>query len=240
MNFEMAVKEWKNEDKYNDDFHAACTVMVNATPRLREHRDWVEQHQHGFGDRAFHWIWHLLVGQMPETFRFLEVGVFKGQVLSLINLLTKIERRNADIYGVTTLANTEDTRCKYPEGDYIEWIKEIHKAFDLCLIPLHLIVGRSSEPHVVEQARMRDYHIVYLDGGHDAPDVRQDIINYGPMVKVGGFLVVDDASIGRLRVGGCWPGLEDVAQAVADLIDKNPHYKFLFACGHLNVFQKLP
>lgn len=229
---------WRNDDAYNNEFHARCTKMVDESAPLKEHRDWIEQNQFGFGDRAFHCIWMVLIDQMPSAFSFLEIGVFKGQTISLVALLAKVIEKKATIYGVTTLSNTPDVRCRYPDGDYAGWIRQIHERFQVQQ-PI-LIVGKSNVPAVAHKcAGFAPYDLCYVDASHDYQDVVFDIKTYAPMVKVGGILVMDDASIGRLKVGSCWPGLEDVAKAVKDHLDNDPRFRFLFCVGHLNVFLRV-
>ncbi len=81
------------EEIYRDDaavhlaLFQAFTEAVQQAPDLCRHRDHVEQNALGFGYRAFHWLWKLLVDAMPNRFRFLEIGVYKGQVISLVGLL---------------------------------------------------------------------------------------------------------------------------------------------------------
>lgn len=236
---QACVDAWRNEHDYNNAFHAELTQKVNAHELLKAHRDWTEAHQHGFGDRPFHWIWKLLVDEMPKAFSFLEIGVFKGQTVSLVALLAVESLKVARVYGVTTLQNTPDERCKYPAGDYLGWIKEIHAAFGMSLLLPELFVGKSSEASVVAMARKREpYQIVYVDGSHDYAAVIEDIRHYAPMVAKGGFLVMDDAS-NLLNIGSCWPGLEEVSQAVRDVLEPDPRFKHLLACGHLRVFQRI-
>ncbi len=234
--FQSRVDAWKNEHMHNEALHAAFAENVDALPWLRAHRDFIESAQFGFGDRPFHWLYWLLVQQMPQDFAFLEVGVFKGQVTSLIALCAKQCAKNAVVFGVTTLKNTPDVRCRYPDGDYAKWIAEIHNKFEVPQ-PL-LIVGRSDDPKVIQAVQLRSYDLVLIDGSHDYLDVVHDIENYAKCVKMGCFLLMDDASINRLNVGTCWSGLEDVAQAVKDTLDKDERFKFLMAVGHLNVFVK--
>lgn len=234
--FQHCVDDWRNTDDYNVGFHSELTLLVNKDPVLKAHRDFVESAQFGFGDRAFHWLYWLLVQQMPQDFTFLEVGVFKGQVLSLVALCAKQCAKNATVFGVTTLQPTCDVRCKYPAGDYASWIAEIHNKFSVPQ-PL-LIVGRSDDPKVIQAVQLRSYDLVLIDAGHDYKDVVNDIGNYAGCVKVGGILLMDDSSIGRLNIGSLWPGLEDVAQAVKDTLDKDERFKFLMCCGHLNVFER--
>jgi len=236
---QMCVDLWKNEDAYNDKFHADLTKAVNRDPVLKAHRDWTEANQYGFGDRAFGWVWKMLVDQMPSEFSFLEVGVFKGQILSLVALIAQSSGKIANITGVTTLTNTPDVRCKYPPGDYLGWIHEIYKQFSVPFDHTKLVIGKSADAHVLEHLAHQTFDCVYIDGSHDYADVVADIRNYAPKVKVGGFLIMDDSSIGRINVGSCWSGLEDVARAVKDHLDNDPRFKFLFCVGHLNLFYRL-
>lgn len=240
--FTACVSQWRNEDDYNVAFHASLSKLTDSVPMLKAHRDWVEANQFGFGDRPFHYLWKMLVEQMPQEFAFLEIGVFKGQILSLVELLAKDQGKRAFIYGISPLDNTRDVRCDYPKDDYPKRIREIYQHFGLTMDRTQFIVGRSADPCVVSQAQAIKhipFDLVYIDGSHDYAEVLHDIQAYAPMVKLDGFLVMDDASIGRLNVGSCWPGLEDVAQAVKDALDKDERFKFLLACGHINVFQRI-
>lgn len=237
MSLKTHVAAWENTALHNEALHAAFTENVDATLWLKAHRDYIEANQHGFGDRAFHHLYKLLVDEMPPVFSFLEIGVFKGQVTSLVSLCAKQCGKEALVFGVTTLTNTEDVRCKYPEGDYAAWIKQVHDQFGV--EQPELIVGKSSYPSVVKAVTVHDYDLVLIDGGHDLADVVFDIETYAPCVKVGGYLLMDDASITRLNVGSLWPGLEDVAQAVKDTLDKDERFKFQLCVGHLNLFRRV-
>lgn len=234
--FKSAVDEWRNENDYNNRFHADLATKVNGDSGLKAHRDWVEFNQYGFGDRPFHYVWKMLVDQMPHDFSFLEIGVFKGQVLSLVALLAQREKKDAAIFGITTLTNTPDKRCSYPIGDYLNWIMSIYSKFGL---PWETTLwdGESNEPDVVAEATARIFDIVYIDGGHDYETIAHDLKTYGPRTKPEGFLVIDDSS-NLLNIGSCWPGLEEVSQAVRDILEPDTRFRHLFACGHLRVFQR--
>lgn len=239
LEFQAYANAWQNDNEYNNRFHAELADRVNADPLLKAHRDWVEANQFGFGDRPFHYVWKMLVDQMPQLFSFLEIGVFKGQVVSLIKLLARQTGKDAYVAGVSTLTNTPDKRCKYPQGNYVNWINQIFNAFSLDVNDRFTIVaGKSSDVEAVKQTA-HPWNMIYIDGGHDYADVAFDIKTYAPRVAMGGFLIVDDASINRLNIGSCWPGLEDVSQAVKDHLDNDPRFKFLFACGHINIFQRV-
>jgi len=93
------VAQYQNTRAYHQETVKRFTDYVNATPALKAHRDFVERHVYGFGERSFLWMWKLLVDELPQNFRFLEIGVWKGQILSLIRLLSA----TAEVYGLTRL-----------------------------------------------------------------------------------------------------------------------------------------
>lgn len=238
LEFQVYANAWKNEAEYNNAFHGELTDLVNQDPLLKKHRDWVEQNQHGFGDRPFHWVWKMLVQQMPEIFTFLEIGVFKGQVISLIELVAEVTHRKAYITGISTLTNTADNRCQYPPGNYREWIVQIFNAFNLSLDRVVIVEGKSSDEAVVKKVAPLVFNMIYIDGGHNREDVLFDIQTYAPRVALGGYLIMDDSS-NLLNIGTCWPGLEEVSQVVHEVLEPDPRFKHLFACGHLRVFQRI-
>jgi glycosyltransferase involved in cell wall biosynthesis len=219
-------------------------TLVNSVPFLKMHRDWVVQHRWGYGNRAFHWMWYLLVQQAPKDFKFLEIGVFKGQTISLISLMNKIHRKQGLVYGITPLNNTGDKYSKHPDVDYEEYIQQIYASFELDASDLNIIQGLSQESTVIESAEAEGpYDLMYIDGCHDYPVVVSDLVNYSNMVKVGGYLIVDDASNylnipnGLIRMD--WRGLEDVSNAVRDITEKDERFVHAFAVGHNRVFQRI-
>src|SRR5260221_7964493 len=86
------VAAYRNTAKHNDRLHHQLTAATWDDPLLAAHRRHVEQAQLGFGDPAFHSLWARLLDAAAEKFgdvRALEIGVFKGQVISLWSLLSR-------------------------------------------------------------------------------------------------------------------------------------------------------
>lgn len=244
------------------DGHASLWLdfyhKVNKNPVLKRHRDFVELNDYGFGDRSFHYLWKLLVDQMPDQFSFLEVGVFKGQILSLVPLLARVSNRRCHTYGVTPLTSYRDRNSKYPETNYRQAIEAIFRRFEVPLDDMEIVQGFSTEEEVQRQAADRaPFDIVYLDGCHEYEVVIQDLRNYATQVSPGGFLVVDDASTNlnmpmlpverttllgsmqRTRTNAAYTGHKDVGRAVRELLDPNPDFQHLFAVGHNRVWQRV-
>ena len=218
-------------------------TMVNEYAELKNHRDWVVQNDFGYGNRAFHWMWNLICKELPMDFKFLEIGVFKGQVISLMSLLNKHHKKNGMVYGITPLTNAGDKYSKHPEVDYEDHIQRIYQNFGLDASDLGIIQGFSNDPDIIETAlEIGPFDVVFVDGCHDYDVVVSDIINYGEMLKPGGLMVIDDVSNylnipdGLIRMD--WRGLEDVSNAARDTIEKDANFNELFAVGHNRIWKK--
>src|ERR1700760_4759787 len=103
MTLEDIIETYEDSEMYHSAIKEHFVDCVNQDYALKSHRDWVEQNVFGFGDRAFQWMWKLLVDEMPKEFSFLEVGVFRFQIVSLIRLLADRTNRTVKRYGVTPL-----------------------------------------------------------------------------------------------------------------------------------------
>ena len=103
--------------------------LVNHHPLLKAHRDFVVQYGWGYGNRAFHWLWNILVQHSADDFKFLEIGVFKGQTLSLVSLLNRIYNKKGTVYGITPLSSSGDKYATHPDIDYENAIMTIYGRF---------------------------------------------------------------------------------------------------------------
>jgi cyclopropane fatty-acyl-phospholipid synthase-like methyltransferase len=235
-NIKKEADQWENTIECNKSFVERYEQNVNQAPHLKKHRDFVEKHVYGFGHRSFHWMWSLLVQQMPRQFRFLEVGVYKGQVVSLIRMLAP----EAHITGVTRLDNFSGVTGKFPkfpQGDYLQHITNLHDEFDLPMPEIFSGDSTDQKTHDWVSAQPM-YDIVYIDGCHEYPYVVKDLTFYTSRLKVGGYLVIDDSANYLAMPFGYFAGIDDVSKAVRDIIEPDVHYQHLFAVMHNRVFRK--
>jgi SAM-dependent methyltransferase len=247
MDSQKSLLDWEGEYRDTSDDHRRVVetfkALTDTVPWLKEHRDFVEKHVYGFGERSFHWMWKLLVDQMPHTFDFLEVGVYKGQIPSLVRLISDHQSKTAQITGVTPLSSFSGVtgkEAKFPDEDYMQHIKNLHAQFHIPFSEGQIIKGDSTDPEIQEQARKRGpFDIVFVDGCHEYDFVVKDLKVYGEMVKPGGYLVVDDSSNFLHLYWGAFPGIEDVSRAVRDVIETDPKWKQVFVVMHDRVFRKI-
>ena len=232
---------WENMVERNTEIVDQFTELVNQDPELKAHRDYIEQHAYGFGERAFHWLWKLAVDSMPQNFRFLEIGVYKGQVLSLVRLLADRTGKDAEIVGVTPLSSFAGVTGKFtdfPDEDYAKHIHNLHAYLNVKRPTI--IKGDSTDKAVIEKVwQTGEYDMVYIDGCHELDYVMKDISHYAPLVKDGGLLMMDDSSNNLAMPWGYFCGIADVSQAVTTLIETNKQWRHLLAVMHLRTFQRM-
>lgn len=82
---------WRDDPWQHDVLLHAWDAEVVKIPELAAHRAWIEEHQYGFGHRSFHWAWWLFAKEKSSGFKFLEVGVHKGQSLSAVDLAAHLQ-----------------------------------------------------------------------------------------------------------------------------------------------------
>ena len=176
---------------------------------------------------------------MPDTFKFMEVGVYKGRTLGVVQHLASVSNKSCTIYGVSPLTSVGDKYSNYDNVNYsYEILLNLNK-MGVDIDNINLIKGLSTDFVVLNEAGATGpYDIIYIDGCHDYDVVCADILNYGPLIKPGGYLVMDDASLFLEKPFGQFIGHKDVCQAIKDKLDGSPVFTHLFACGHNRVWQK--
>jgi len=237
---ENISKKYEDTFETNGYIHQYFTSRTTAIDYLDKHRKYMEEGYKiglilGHGDRAFQYFWQVLVQSMPkQEIKFLEIGVYKGQILSLIQLVANKLNKKADITGVTMLYHEEF--AKYNRMPYIERIF----AFNELNMDTTKVIDSSSHDVNTQQAVGADgpYDIIYIDGDHSYAGAKSDIEVYGEMTNVGGFLVVDDSSNFLKMPQGVFPGIQEVSEAVRDTIEKDSRFEFMYACGHLRLFRR--
>lgn len=225
----MTLQELKYNYQDSEAFHQTINEYFSEMVMgdLDAHRTFVE-HGYGFGERAFWWLWKLICDEHPLGFSFLEIGVYKGATLSLIKLL----RPDATVHGVSPLTSEGG----YTDSDYRKDVNDIHEHFGLD--KPNIIQGLSTEKWVIDAVNdLGKWDIIYVDGGHDYETVLSDLKNYSPMVKVGGYLVMDDANCDRNLPWGYFRGHQSVTDAKLAFDWSN--FEFVASVVHISVWRRI-
>lgn len=216
---------------------ADYTAKVNADPFLKSYRDWIEANAFGFGERCFLWMWKRIIDEMPEDFTFLEIGVFRGQILAIVEYLATRSGKFVERYGITPL----DSSDGHWESDYLSDIMQLHEQFKIDKLFV-LLKGSSTEHRIIELARSKpELNILYIDGGHAYDVVRSDIEHYAPLVKPGGYLVIDDCNNRLDMPYGYFRGLESVSKAVDEVFPPfttNEDWEYIGSVVHNRILRR--
>ena len=227
-------KTWVNTEQHTRYIHESFCELVNNDPKLKAHRDFVESHGYGFGERSFHWMWKLILDSIDNDVpNLLEIGVYKGQVLSLWQIL----KSQAMITGITPLS----TDGGMADRDYFQDIKDLHIAFNLPYMPV-IVKTRSDDINTLKEVtKLKNIgiDILYIDGGHSYKEACFDIIFYSPLVRKGGYLVIDDCACDILHPFGYFMGIEDVCKAVQDTLLDSPKWEFVGSVVHNKIWRRI-
>lgn len=254
------IKAYTNIAEHNDYLFEHFTQKTNDIPFLKAHRDYIEAESLGFGERAFAYMWYLITKHVCADNtdpQFLEIGVFKGQVISLWTLIAQELNLKLQVTGVSPLVGNsapklswvQYLRCKiskkykydilsgnnYEDINYLDIIKNLFAHFDLNFEHIKLLKGYSTDPEIIDKLSKQEYAVIYIDGDHTFAGVISDIKTYAPLVKKGGLLVMDDASC-DLPGTKFWKGHQSVSNACR-LIDDMP-FKNILNVGHNRIYQK--
>jgi hypothetical protein len=202
---------------------------------LRAHRRYFEVGQRGFGEDAFHAMWFVLLREFKPV-HCLEIGVYRGQVLSLWALIGRTLQIPIEATGISPFAGVGDSVSVYATDlDYLDDTLRAHDQWQL----RHptLIKALSSDPQAVEAIAHQKWDLAYVDGNHDYDVVLEDYRRCRDALAPRGLLVLDDASLNTSFVPPFFsfaghPGPSRVAQEFA-----HRELKFLGAVAHNNVFQ---
>lgn len=262
---EGILSQYRNSAYNNDLVWINFTRRTDKFPFLKEHRDFIEKNNLGFGDRAFHYMWYLLISHLvlknghPKV---LEIGVYKGQVISLWALIAKYLNSTIDIVAVSPFTGNISNNVflnnpfvnkvrgyisqkfiqnqkvgnYHPRQDYFSIIREVFEHFELNFDEVNKIKGYSNSEPVLKCIKDMHLDIVYIDGDHSYDAVVKDIQNYSSLIKPSGFLVMDDASY-FLPGNQFWKGYEEVSRACAIIEDLG--FTNVLNVGHNRIYQKI-
>lgn len=235
----ISPRDWPRSLSESTDFYiwAHRYFHQHLPENIREHRYYFEQEQRSFGERAFHTMWFLLF----EEYRirnFLEIGVYRGQVLSLLALLQKAVNINGEVVGISPFSNAGDSVSKYPSNiDYYEDTVANFRYFDLK--KPRLIKAYSTDKVALEAISEKVWDCIYIDGNHDYEIVKADWLNCSKNVKVNGLIVLDDSILETT----CRPpifatkGHPGPSRLVAEI--NKSFFTEILRVGHNRVFQRI-
>jgi hypothetical protein len=238
VDLDQRVQDWPSSLTDPATYYLACHRYFHdrLDPELKAHRAYFQQERRGFGEDAFHTMWWLLY----ERFKFaqhLEIGVYRGQTLSLAALLQRRLGLAQQVCGVSPFSSKGDSVSRYlADLDYYADTRKNFAAFKLD--EPQLVKAFSTDPAAHEAMASRKWNCAYIDGNHDYDIARADWDCVAANLAPGGIIVLDDSSlelpfkVPRFASKG-HPGPSRLA---AEIDPKR--FPEILRVGHNRVFQK--
>lgn len=228
------VRVSRNASYFATDYHFHHFLPQ----KLVDHRDYFERGARGFGERAFHSMWYVLFEKFkPEN--ALEVGVYRGQTITLWKLLSYHFNIDCAVGGISPFTSAGDAVSHYEKQiDYLQDIITNHQHFDLALPRFCKTMSTDPEAHAF--IRREQWDCIYIDGNHDYDVVRRDWEVCSRALGSGGIIVLDDSALNTdyrppaFATAG-HPGPSRLAQEIDPT-----KFREIFSAGHNRVFQKIP
>lgn len=258
--FEEIIQKYENTAECNDAIHRKFGEETAAENLLTTHRKYVEQNGLGFGDAAFHSMWFRLLdlaARRHQRVRLLEIGVFKGQVISLWALLAKVYSWPIEISCITPLKGNPQPKFKilqkiksilsekyreeaasgnfYENENYEQTIRAHFDHHKLNFDNVKVYKGYSTDQTILDQLKEKKFEIIYVDGDHTFEGAMHDFKTFAPLVSIGGWLIADDAGCG-LPGKSFWKGHEAVSKAAEILPSLG--FRNILNVGHNRIFEK--
>lgn len=205
--------------------------------QLKKHKYYFNKKSRGFGEKAFHTMWYLLYKKYHFR-NFLEIGIYRGQTISLIGLLGKLENAEISVYGISPFTKVGDHVSQYVEIDYLQDVVANFDHFQLR--NPNLLKAYSTDQNALDLISSINWDCIYIDGSHDYEVAKQDWLNCSKQLKQGAIIVFDDASLytdykAPFFAFNGHPG----PSQVADEIKADIRFKEVLRVGHNRVFEKI-
>lgn len=200
------------------------------------HRRYFSEDGRGFGEDAFHAMWYALFTKFyPKN--FLEIGVYRGQTISLISLLAKESGISCDVCGISPFQSSGDTVSTYRKD--IDYLNDTLLNFShFKLKEPTLLKAYSTDEEAIKFIGSIKWDMIYIDGNHDYEVVRQDWEVCSTALKKGGVVVLDDSALGTKYCPPAFataghPGPSKLVQEI-----NRKEFQEILRVGHNRVFQK--
>lgn len=210
----------------------------NIAPKyIREHREYFKLNSRGFGEDAFHAMWYKIFKEYKPKV-ILEIGVYRGQTLSLFSILSKYFNIDSEIHAISPFTPAGDSVSFYLKNlNYFEDLKANFRFFDLPLPIIHK--GFSTDQEIIDSLLSTKFDLIYIDGNHDYKIVKHDFEVYNKMLNINGLIVFDDASLYTDYKPSSYSSAgHNGPSRVTNEISRSGFNEIL-AVGHNRVFQKI-
>lgn len=235
---EASLKQIKGYASPNEVYGYFHHYFWNKSPQwLMAHREYFKTDFRGFGEDAFHAMWYFIFKEFSPK-KALEIGIYRGQVISLWGLLSEKLNINSDISGISPFSPAGDQVSVYLKNiNYYEDVIKNYNYFNEK--SAQLFKGYSTDKEMIEKIESEKWDLIYIDGNHDYEIVKKDFEICSNSLNKNGLIVLDDSSLytefkPKSYATAGHPGPSKIAQEI-DL----SNFEEILAVGHNRVFKKI-
>lgn len=209
----------------------------NLPGPLKDHKKYFSKKSRGFGEKAFHTMWYLLYKKYRFT-NFLEIGIYRGQTISLAGLLSKMHDDEIVVHGISPFDQSGDAVSRYMQIDYLQ---DVYQNFEKFALKRPVLIKAYSTDKVAEEViASTAWDCIYIDGSHEYEVAKKDWQLCSSHIRIGGIIVMDDASLYTSYEPPFFafkghPG----PSRVADEIKEDKNFKETLRVGHNRVFERI-
>jgi hypothetical protein len=231
------LNDFENSFKNPVKYYNYCNYYLIhfARTEIKQHRQYFMQEGRSFGESPFTVMWMLLFKNYPFN-NFLEIGIYRGQVISLIALLAKLNNKQTEVFGISPLTNANDSVTEYAVIDYEKDIKNHFDFFDLKMATI--LKEYSNSETAISFIKSKTWGCIYIDGSHDYEIVKSDFEVCYEALQKGGLLIFDDSSsnLNKSDFYGEFAGHPGPSEVVDKIVSAK--MKEILRVGHNRCFVK--
>jgi len=237
---EIIPAQWSDSIKNPTAFYLRCShyFSANLPEELRRHRQYFGQKGRGFGEDAFHTMWYLLFQEFrPKS--FLEIGVFRGQTLSLASLLSRHFALECFVQGISPFSPAADAVSHY-RTRHNYYANTLRNFARFGLPRPSLLKAYSTDAAAQQLIASRRWSAIYIDGNHDYEVARMDWELCSQNLLPGGVIVLDDAGLATGFVAPPFfstAGHEGPSRLAREI--NRSQFAEILQVGHNRVFQQI-
>jgi hypothetical protein len=236
----LALEDWGRSLADPTVYYLDCVRYFHGPhfpEELKKHRRYFLQDQRGFGEDAFHVMWWMLFQKLRPS-QFLEIGVYRGQTLSLAAMLQNDLRITGHITGISPFTPSGDAVSSYrSDVDYLADTKTNFAHFNLT--EPDLVRAFSTDSAARERVARELWDAIYIDGNHDYEIARADWELCAKQVHKEGIIVLDDSAQNTAyRPPAFATAGHPGPSRVAGEVNRN-RFREILRVGHNRVFQRI-
>jgi len=184
-------------------------------------------------------LWFLLCREFRPG-SFLEIGVFRGQTLSLVSLMSKRLGFRCEVAGISPFLPAGDSVSNYRSD--IDYFADTQSNFShFGLRSPGLCRAFSTDPEASEFAASRQWDCIYIDGNHDYSVASSDWQLCCKLLSTNGIIVLDDSALETSYRPPAFAtaGHPGPSRLAKEIQSSQPQFSEILRVGHNRVFQHL-